>query len=587
MVEVRRRRQTSGAGSSRQAAAELRACANLVAASARRGQAVEARRLLAEFRAKARASAYAAAMGACVRTGRWTEALRLLEDCRRGTEPDVVAYTSAIAACTRSRQWEHATRLLVEMRARRPPSLERLPFSCQGDLAQMFRQIDGKAAPDMIARNATVIACAKGQLWSEALRRLGEMQSKRLVPGDNAWAATVNACDVAGLSELSRELRRRQAIERATRARLRPEEFDLTCDTEVKPVQRGAEWQRALQMLAVLRQQSAKLDSGSQHMRRQVGEVLTTFEKATKSPGGRPLGASQTSEGARAAILDLQRRTSSRPGPAAPMNKAIAADPRLKALLRGDMPRQRREAPPGGSNTAEDYAAAAAAAAAMANAAVAAVTERVQGVPAATEASVPAAPTAHFGPRQPTSSAAAGPAFNSSCSGTLPIPQAESTALTLLSASSVVPPPPFTIAPAAAPLARMPSAGSLFTTGGSAQARVLSAGPGPLVTQLGLAAPRKVSSPLAPAMHPMVSAGTTLTTSMPGTTGTALPPSAARPNTSVGPPEQRPSYSALAALGVTSRLMPAPDLRPLRPVSFPAFPPAPLVPSAPCQRIAP
>lgn len=223
------------------------------------------------------------------------------------------------------------------------------------------------------------------------------MQSKNLTPGDGAWLATINACDVAGLPEVSRDLCWQQAMERAARARSRPNEFNPTCDTSIKPAHKGAAWQRALQMLAVLQQQSAKLDSVSH--RQHAGEVLLAFEQSTKSPGGSMLGEKQTSEGARAAILELQRRTSSRPGPIAP-----ARNPQLTALLRADMPRPRREVPgalaaataiPAAPAANKDYAAAAVAAAALANAAVAAVVNRTQGPAAAAEMPLQNGPLCH------------------------------------------------------------------------------------------------------------------------------------------------------------------------------------------------
>lgn len=534
-------------------------------------------------------------MGACVRSGRWREALRLLEDGCRRTDPDVVAHTSAIAACSRSRQWDHVARVLAEMRVRGMPRLERLTWSCQGDMAQMLRQIRQGPSPDAIACNTTVVACARGQLWTEALQRLNEMQSKRLVPGDLAWAATITACERSGASNVSRELSKRQALERAARARLKPEELGMVCDADIKPVQRGAEWERALQMLAVLRQQSARLDSCN-HMRQQVGEVLSNFEQSTKSPGGRPLGARQTSEGARAAILELQRRTSSRPGPAAPARAAIAADPRLRALVRADMPRPRREvaatvaALPAPEDGASAAATATAASAALTKSAVAVVDERAQVAPAATKVAVPAALEGQSGPRGISLVAAAPVAGSSDCSRTLPLLQAERPVPAVPSVTSVPPPAPFGAAPlAAAPLvARVPSAGSLIATGSSA--RVSSLGPRPLATLLGSAAPRKVGSPVVPAMHPMLSAST-LATPMPGATGSTL--TTARPAASGSPLGQgtTPSPVPTVALGpgpIGPRLTPLPAPGPspdllgrLRPVSFPAFPPAPPAPGAP------
>ena len=59
-------------------------------------------------------------MSACLRAGRWREALDLLDECEAeaNVEPDVITYTNAMRACARGRRVRRALSLLEEVRER-------------------------------------------------------------------------------------------------------------------------------------------------------------------------------------------------------------------------------------------------------------------------------------------------------------------------------------------------------------------------------------------------------------------------------------------------------------------------------------
>ena len=48
------------------------------------------------------------------RQGRWPEALRIFESCRRTMQLNMISYSAAISACEKGKRWELAFQLLEE-----------------------------------------------------------------------------------------------------------------------------------------------------------------------------------------------------------------------------------------------------------------------------------------------------------------------------------------------------------------------------------------------------------------------------------------------------------------------------------------
>lgn len=62
---------------------------------------------------------FSSAISCCGSEGRWEEALKLLDDMRKGgpkTRPNKIAYTAAISSCGRAGQVDHAWRLFHQMK---------------------------------------------------------------------------------------------------------------------------------------------------------------------------------------------------------------------------------------------------------------------------------------------------------------------------------------------------------------------------------------------------------------------------------------------------------------------------------------
>ena len=113
---------------------------------------------------------YNAVIGACASSGKWREALTVLDECNQepNFEPNLYIYTNAMRACAKGGNTEKALSLLQIVK-------------------------DKGLAVDSYCYTAVIDACAKGKKWKKALELLDEMEEKGIQPTQVTYSVTISA----------------------------------------------------------------------------------------------------------------------------------------------------------------------------------------------------------------------------------------------------------------------------------------------------------------------------------------------------------------------------------------------------------
>ena len=113
---------------------------------------------------------YNAVIGACASSGKWREALTVLDECYQepNFEPNIYIYTNAMRACAKGGNTEKALSLLQIVK-------------------------DKGLAVDSYCYTAVIDACAKGKKWKKALELLDEMEEKGIQPTQVTYSVTISA----------------------------------------------------------------------------------------------------------------------------------------------------------------------------------------------------------------------------------------------------------------------------------------------------------------------------------------------------------------------------------------------------------
>ena len=107
---------------------------------------------------------------ACKGSGRWEQALQLLDEiCEMGEMPDVRSYNAAISACAEAGRWREAQQLLDRMS-------------------------DAGVAPNVISFSAAISACKMAGRWQQGLELLKEMSDVGVAPDAISFSAAISAC---------------------------------------------------------------------------------------------------------------------------------------------------------------------------------------------------------------------------------------------------------------------------------------------------------------------------------------------------------------------------------------------------------
>mmetsp|Transcript_15637 Transcript_15637/g.33842 ORF Transcript_15637/g.33842 Transcript_15637/m.33842 type:complete len:1028 (-) Transcript_15637:2196-5279(-) len=139
------------------------------------GQAMDLLKKMRSANIKPDVVTYNAILSACASTGRWKDALRLLQQCQRepGVSPDIITYTNAMRACARARKYKDALELLEVLQ-------------------------DLGLKPDVYCYTAAIDACAKGRMWRKALELLSEMKDRGVAPNEVTYSVAITACGNGG-----------------------------------------------------------------------------------------------------------------------------------------------------------------------------------------------------------------------------------------------------------------------------------------------------------------------------------------------------------------------------------------------------
>jgi len=114
---------------------------------------------------------YNAVIGAFASSGRWKEALDLLDElCSNEPhiEPNIYIYTNAMRACAKAGQTSRALQLLETVKQKGLPV-------------------------DSYCYTAVIDACSKGKQWKKALQLFDEMEEKGIVPTQVTYSVTISA----------------------------------------------------------------------------------------------------------------------------------------------------------------------------------------------------------------------------------------------------------------------------------------------------------------------------------------------------------------------------------------------------------
>eukprot|EP00903_Cladosiphon_okamuranus_P014372 g13343.t1 len=160
-------------------------------------------------------SVYSCVIGVVAKSGRWSEAMELLEEARdvARLEPNTYCYTAAVSACAKGRNWELALSLLEEMRdiGLRPDhvtygsAVSAMARTGQWERAlELLRQMAEEGLrPNVVCYGSALDACAKGGQWERAVGLLGEMRDAGVEPDRICYNAAVNACAQSGEWEIA------------------------------------------------------------------------------------------------------------------------------------------------------------------------------------------------------------------------------------------------------------------------------------------------------------------------------------------------------------------------------------------------
>lgn len=202
-------------------------------------------------------------IAACSKGELWAEALQMMgamkppADSRQrpgaGPAADAVTFTSVASVCSNVRQWALALAVLGEMVTQSiavnsfglSTAITALQRGARwAEALELLSDASGRyLQPNAVAYNATISACERGLAWQQAAALLAGMPSRGLTPTMVTYNSTISASVghwvfVLGLLEQARSLH------------LTPDR--VTYSTAINACGEGAEWERAMLLLAAL-----------------------------------------------------------------------------------------------------------------------------------------------------------------------------------------------------------------------------------------------------------------------------------------------------------------------------------------------
>ena len=156
-------------------------------------------------------------IGACLKPGRWKEAMALLRRMGdRGVERDTVTYNALLGVMERARKPRLARKILSQMRNEDvPPNTITFTsaiscFAKGGEwtraLALLARMRDARVPPNTITYTAAISACERGGQWERAVGLLARMEAEGVEPDRIVLNAAISACARCGQAEAVRTL---------------------------------------------------------------------------------------------------------------------------------------------------------------------------------------------------------------------------------------------------------------------------------------------------------------------------------------------------------------------------------------------
>eukprot|EP00439_Symbiodinium_sp_Y106_P069478 s1449_g11.t4 len=193
----------------------------------------------------------------------WILALEVLSQVEaKSLQLDVISYVSAISVCERTGQANMALRLLTEMRARRLQSIIALNAAIsacgRGEQWQQALILFSGAehqqlAVDVVTCGAAVSACEKAGQWVQALQLLSSAHAGRLRINVVALSAGISACEKA--------VRWEEALWLLFDLEVWQLEADVTSySAAISACEKAAEWRRALQLLSQAEDQGLQVN---------------------------------------------------------------------------------------------------------------------------------------------------------------------------------------------------------------------------------------------------------------------------------------------------------------------------------------
>ncbi|CAM9224191.1 unnamed protein product [Chrysoparadoxa australica] len=163
-----------------------------------------------------------AAMSVLGKSGRWREAIALLEGISRSSAPSLSCYNSALDACSKGgAQWQQALRLMKEM------------------------EIKG-LRPDRITFNIAIACCARAGEMNAAFDLLKTMKGRGMAPNARTYTSILQVCGRA------RDTKRMEKVLCEMQAREVPLDEDCMA-ASMHAYKVSGEWSKVLELAAVSR----------------------------------------------------------------------------------------------------------------------------------------------------------------------------------------------------------------------------------------------------------------------------------------------------------------------------------------------
>lgn len=148
-----------------------------------------------ELYAKPNVVSYNSVIAACIKAGRWEEALKYSDLCLRapGVRADTYTYTHSIRACAKLGRLDRALSLWQVAKDRKLPLDAHAYTSIIHACSIKQQQTTSSSQKNNYPNNATVVIG-----WTKALELLQEMENRNIQPTEVTYSAVIHACGNAG-----------------------------------------------------------------------------------------------------------------------------------------------------------------------------------------------------------------------------------------------------------------------------------------------------------------------------------------------------------------------------------------------------